>query len=174
MPVETCSLLAVTSAARAVIPWLQRLWPWVGMSCPGQGAQTPYITAAALPHSPSNSSGSEGGVAAPHSFLPRSITIPWSLSGHPDNSQPLLLTHHPSRNFIHPKRAALDSETPTLFPSLHLYISQLIAWVPCPVRRGLRLRLSVCDIFSPHRMLLELVKTCIFPLNGLHTLKSSS
>lgn len=79
-----------------MVPWLQRHWPWVGMSSPGQSAQTPYISPvkeATLPHSPTHFSGSEAGVVAAHSFFPdRSLF----LSIYPGNRLSLLLTHVPS------------------------------------------------------------------------------
>lgn len=68
---------------------------------------------------------------------------------HFQSTQAMVDSHtlHPPRNFIHPENMTQDGETPTLFPSRHPSVSSLIAWVPCPVRRGLRLSLSFFHLF---------------------------
>lgn len=145
------------------------------MSSPRQWAQTHYISsvkAAAKPPSSSNSSGSEGGLVLAHSFLARSITVLWSLSGHPGNSQPLLLTHAPFIIELYTSQnTALDGETPTSFPFPHPYISQLGSMLS--EKRPKVESQSLLSLFTTW-MPLELVKTFIFPLNGLHRPQSSS
>lgn len=80
-PIRICSLLAYTCAARAVVPWLQRFWPQVGMCSPGQSKQLPCLTVLGnfsdlshyLSHTPFPL---WADIVSAHSFLPRSMTVP--------------------------------------------------------------------------------------------------
>lgn len=106
-PIRICSLLAYTCAARAVVPWLQRFWPQVGMCSPGQSKQLHCLTVlgnfSGLSPYPSHTPFPlRGAIVSALSFLPRSITVPYPLSVHPGNGG---LTHAPSTTkFYTPKK----------------------------------------------------------------------